>query len=150
LNTRKDLVVAFKANASLKGNELQMRTHVKWMKIATMYMSCGKRQMALMMVQKIQDDDNQAASHSNSPLRTIARAVLCPAFMDVSAGECTIPNEVEVMATEQEENNQATATAEQEHQENNEKGIDKAAHTSTTSISLMTSNDLLSSHQQLQ
>jgi hypothetical protein len=30
------------------------------------------------------------------------------------------------MATEQEENNHVTATAEQEHQENNEKGIDKA------------------------
>jgi hypothetical protein len=31
--------------------------------------------------------------------------------MDVSAGEHTIPNEVEVMATELEENNQVTATA---------------------------------------
>jgi hypothetical protein len=46
--------------------------------------------------------------------------------MDFSAGERTIPNEVEVMATEQEENNQVTATAEQEHQNINEKGTDKA------------------------
>jgi hypothetical protein len=87
LNATKDLVVAFKTNASLKHNELRMRTHDKWMKMATMYMSCGKQDMALMMMQKIQDDNNQAVSNSSSPTRTIARAALCPAFMDVSAGE---------------------------------------------------------------
>ena len=76
-----------------------------------MYMSCGKQDMAPMMMQKMQDDDDQAASNSNSPPRTIARAAQYPAFMDVSAGEHTIPNEVEVMATELEENNQVTATA---------------------------------------
>ena len=49
----------------------------------------------------------------------------CPAFIEVSAGEPTIPNEVDVMATDHEENNQVIATAEQEHQGNNEEGIDK-------------------------
>ena len=93
-NATNNLVEAFKANASLKRDELQMRTHDKWMKMATMNMSCGKQDMALMMMQKIQDDDSQAASNSNSPPRTIARAALCPAFMDISAGKCTIPNEV--------------------------------------------------------
>ncbi len=125
-NATKDLVVAFKANASLKRDELRMRTHDKWMKMATMYMFCGKQDMALMMMQEIQDDDDQTASNRNSPPRTIARAVICPAFMDIRAGERQIPNEVEVMATEQEENNQVTAAAVQEHHENNEKGIDKA------------------------
>ncbi len=111
MSNAKDLVLAFKANASLKRDELQMRTHDKWMKMATMYMSCGKQDMAMMMMQKIQDEDDQAASYSNSPPRTIARAAQCPAFMDVSAGERIIPNEVEVMATEQEENNQGRAKA---------------------------------------
>ena len=113
MSNAKDLVLAFKANASLKRDELQMRTHDKWMKMATMYMSCGKQDMALMMMQKIQDDDDQATSN-NSPPRTIARAVLSPAFVDVSAGERTIPNEVEVMATEQEgidKNSEETAPA---------------------------------------
>ncbi len=41
-NATKDLVVPLKANASLKTNELQMRTHDKWMKMATMYMFSGK------------------------------------------------------------------------------------------------------------
>lgn len=100
-NATKDLVVAFKANASLKRDELRMRTHDKWMKMATMYMSCGKQDMALMMMQKIQDDDDQATSN-NSPPTTIARTALSPTFVDVSVGERTIPNEVEVMATEQE------------------------------------------------
>jgi hypothetical protein len=36
------------------------------------------------------------------PPRTIARAALCPASMDLSAEERTIPSEVEVMATEPE------------------------------------------------
>jgi hypothetical protein len=49
-NATKDLVVAFKANASLKRDELRMRTQDKWMKMATMYMSCGKQDMALMMM----------------------------------------------------------------------------------------------------
>jgi hypothetical protein len=100
-NATKDLVLAFKANASLKRDELRMRTHDKWMKMATMYMSCGMQDMALMMMQKIQDDDDQATSN-NSPPTIIAKAALSPAFVDVSAGERTIPNEVEVMATAQE------------------------------------------------
>ncbi len=112
-NATKDLVVAFKASASLKRDELWMRTHDKWMKMATMDMSCGKQDMALMMMQKIQFDDDQATSN-NSPPTTIARAALSPAFVDVSAGERTIPNEVEVMATEQEgidKNSEETAPA---------------------------------------
>ncbi len=77
-NATKDLVeVAFKANASLKRNELRMRIHGKWMKTVTMYMSCQKQDMALMLMLNIQDDDDQAASNSNSPPRTIARATLC-------------------------------------------------------------------------
>jgi hypothetical protein len=75
-NATKDFAVAFKANASLKRDESRMRKHDKWMKMVTMYMSCGKQDMALMMMQKIQDDDDQAASNSNSPSRTIARAAL--------------------------------------------------------------------------
>ena len=52
-NATKDLVVAFKANASLKRNKLRMRTHDKWTKMAAMCMSCGKQDMALMMMHKI-------------------------------------------------------------------------------------------------
>jgi hypothetical protein len=51
---------------------------------------------------------------NNSPPTTIARAALSPSFVDVSAGERTIPNEVEVMATEQEgidKNSEETAPA---------------------------------------
>ena len=36
-NASKILVIAFNANASLKCDELRMRTHDKWMKMATMY-----------------------------------------------------------------------------------------------------------------
>jgi hypothetical protein len=36
-NATKDLVVAFKANASLKRDQLRMKTHDKWMKMASMY-----------------------------------------------------------------------------------------------------------------
>ncbi len=58
-----------------------------------------------------------------------------PALMDVCAGERTIPpNEVEVMATEQEENNQIIATAEQEHQENNEKDTDETTPAPPTEV----------------
>ena len=39
----KDLVVAFKANASLKRDMLSMTTLDKWMKRAIIYISCGQK-----------------------------------------------------------------------------------------------------------
>jgi hypothetical protein len=55
----KELVAAFKVNTSLKRDEMRMKSHDKWMKMASMYMSCGKQDMALALLDKIQRDDEK-------------------------------------------------------------------------------------------
>jgi hypothetical protein len=47
LSATKNVVAAFKVNTSLKSDEICMKTHDKWMKIASMYISCVKQDVAL-------------------------------------------------------------------------------------------------------
>ena len=54
----KDLVAAFKANTSMKREDLMTRKHDKWMKMADMYMACGQREKALAILAKIQDEES--------------------------------------------------------------------------------------------
>ena len=58
----KELVSVLKAATSLKQDEARMRKHDKWMKMASIYASCGKDDLALAMMKKIEDDDDQWAA----------------------------------------------------------------------------------------
>jgi hypothetical protein len=60
----KDLVAAFKANTSMKREDLMTRKHDKWMKMADMYMACGQREKALAILAKIQDEESFFTSTS--------------------------------------------------------------------------------------
>ena len=65
----KDLVVAFKANTSLKREDLMARKHDKWMKMAEMFMACGQQEKALALLAKIQDEESFFTTNSvdNNP-----------------------------------------------------------------------------------
>ena len=59
-----DLVAAFKANTSMKREELTARKHDKWMKMAEMYVACGQHEKALALLAKIQDEESFFTSSS--------------------------------------------------------------------------------------
>jgi len=59
----KELVVSvMKAATSLKQEDARMRKHEKWMKMASIYAACGQHNLALAMMKKIEDDDDQLAA----------------------------------------------------------------------------------------
>ena len=60
----KDLVAAFKANTSMKREELMARKHDKCMKMAEMYVACGQQEKALALLAKIQDEESSFTSTS--------------------------------------------------------------------------------------
>ena len=65
----KDLVAAMTLTTSLKKDELRMRQHEKWMKMASFYVSIGERDCALALMAKIEGDDkaleqSQSAGYS--------------------------------------------------------------------------------------
>ncbi|KAI2505022.1 hypothetical protein MHU86_9378 [Fragilaria crotonensis] len=62
----RELVSVLKATTSTKQDELRMRTHEKWMKMASIYATCGQHDLALATMKKIEDDEDQlAASKAN-------------------------------------------------------------------------------------
>ena len=61
----KDLVAAMTLTTSLKKDELRMRQHKKWMKMASFYVSIGERDRALALMAKIEGDD-EALEQSQS------------------------------------------------------------------------------------
>ena len=58
----KELVSVLKAATSNKQDELRMRTHEKWMKMASVYATCGQHDLALATMKKIEDDELQLAA----------------------------------------------------------------------------------------
>jgi len=60
----KDLVAAFKANTSMKREDLTARKHDKWMKMADVYIACGQQEKALALLAKIQDEESFFTSTS--------------------------------------------------------------------------------------
>jgi len=58
----KELVSVLKAATSLKQDEARMKKHDKWMKMASIYASCGQHDLALATMKKIEDDDDQLAA----------------------------------------------------------------------------------------
>ena len=65
----KDLVAAMASTTSLKKDELKMRQHEKWMKMASFYVSIGEKDRALTLMAKIEGDDaameqSQSAGYS--------------------------------------------------------------------------------------
>ncbi len=51
-----------KAATSNKQAELRMRTHEIWMKMASIYATCGQHDLALATMKKIEDDEDQLAA----------------------------------------------------------------------------------------
>ena len=65
----KDLVAAMTSTTALKQDELRMRQHEKWMKMASFYVSIGERDRALVLMAKIRGDEkameqSKSAGHS--------------------------------------------------------------------------------------
>jgi hypothetical protein len=54
LSATKELVSVLKAATSNKQEELRMRTHEKWMKMASIYVTCGQHDLALATMKKIE------------------------------------------------------------------------------------------------
>ncbi len=48
-----------KAATSNKQDELRMRTHEKWMNMASIYATCGQHDLALGTITKIEHDEDQ-------------------------------------------------------------------------------------------
>ncbi len=61
-SAKKKLVSVLKAARSNKQDKLRMRTHEKWMKMASIYAMCGQHDLALATMKKIEDDDDQLAA----------------------------------------------------------------------------------------
>ncbi|KAI2509564.1 No apical meristem-associated C-terminal domain [Fragilaria crotonensis] len=116
-NATKDLVVAFKANASPKRDQLRMRTHDKWMKMASMYISCGKQDLALQMMQKIQDDEARFLAEQHATQISGVALGGSPRTPPAARGvqhldASSIPNDVQVVTTQHDEElNNETTTA---------------------------------------
>jgi hypothetical protein len=62
LSATKELVSVLKAASPNKHDKLRMRTHEKWMKMASIYATCGQHDLALATMKKIDDDRDQMAA----------------------------------------------------------------------------------------
>jgi hypothetical protein len=62
LSATRELFSVLKAATSNKQDELRMRTHEKWMKMASIYAMCGQHDLALSTMKKIEDDEDQLAA----------------------------------------------------------------------------------------
>ncbi len=62
LSATKELVSVLKADTSNTQEVLRMRTHEKWMKMASIYATCGQHDLALATMKKIEDDEDQLAA----------------------------------------------------------------------------------------
>ena len=59
LSATKELISVLKAAMSKIQDELRMRTHEKWMKMASNNATCGQNDVALARMKKIEDDEDQ-------------------------------------------------------------------------------------------
>ena len=98
-STTKDLVAALDLTTLLKKDELKMRQHEKWMKMASFYVSIGEKDCALTLMAKIEGNDaameqSQSAGYS-TPHKEPEAVQEAPAPSD--AGEVVDDDNMEVV-----------------------------------------------------
>ena len=74
----KDLVAAMTLSTAFKQDDLMMRQHKKWMKMALFYLSVGQKDRALALMEKIEGDDEAALQSKSAGYNTLRGVVNYP------------------------------------------------------------------------